>query len=332
MQGFTCVAVPNAARWAGFTPVFVDCDNTYNLDIKDAKRKLTPNTKAIIIQHTFGIPADIKKLTDWAKKEGLFVIEDCAHAFGGTYENRPLGTWGDAAILSYGRDKTFSSVFGGAAITKNEAVGEKLAGFENSLKPASRVFVVRQLLYGLNYSVALHTYNLIVGRVFLRCLRALGILSPAVFEIEKSGKMPEFISFAYDPSLCYLANTQMKNFDAFVQHRTTISNQYIQSLSLSLPLHTPYLRIPVTTKNKRAALNKAKSVGVHLGNWYRGVIDPLESMAYFSSTEKNLNKDCPNALRLSTHTINLPTHVNTTSQEADKVIGIVKTLNDFTNI
>jgi hypothetical protein len=65
VQAFTCVAVPNAVQWNDLQPVFVDVDTTYNLDTVDLERKISPRTKAVVVQHTFGIPANldvIKKL------------------------------------------------------------------------------------------------------------------------------------------------------------------------------------------------------------------------------------------------------------------------------
>src|SRR3989338_4102931 len=60
LQAFTCNAVPNPVIWSGLRPVFVDCSADYNIDITDLERKITPLSRAVIIQHTFGIPADIK--------------------------------------------------------------------------------------------------------------------------------------------------------------------------------------------------------------------------------------------------------------------------------
>ncbi len=59
VQAFTCVAVPNSVRWTSAKPVYVDIDNTYNIDPSDDAQKITPKTKAIIVQHTFGTPADM---------------------------------------------------------------------------------------------------------------------------------------------------------------------------------------------------------------------------------------------------------------------------------
>ena len=76
------------------------------------RKKITPKTKAIIVQHTFGIPANMNQLVVFAKKHGLYLIEDCAHSLGATYQGKKVGSFGDAAFFSFGRDKVVSSVWG----------------------------------------------------------------------------------------------------------------------------------------------------------------------------------------------------------------------------
>ena len=78
VQAYTCIVVTNAIRFTGATPVFVDVNDNYNINSKECKKKITPKTKAIIVQHTFGLPADIEALVDIAKEQDIKIIEDCA--------------------------------------------------------------------------------------------------------------------------------------------------------------------------------------------------------------------------------------------------------------
>jgi len=99
MQSFTCNAVANPIIWAGARPVYVDIDETFNIDLKSLQKNINQNTKAIIIQNTFGIPAQIERIVELAKKNNILVIEDCAHALGATYKGQKVGTFGDIAFF-----------------------------------------------------------------------------------------------------------------------------------------------------------------------------------------------------------------------------------------
>ncbi|MCG2691908.1 aminotransferase class I/II-fold pyridoxal phosphate-dependent enzyme, partial [Microgenomates group bacterium] len=112
-QGFTCAVVPQAIIKAGAKPVSVNCLN-FNLDVHDLLKKISSRSKALIIQHTFGNPDDLKAIIKICGQHQLVLIEDCAHALGAKYQGKPIGSFGDMTVLSFGRDKVISSVFGGA--------------------------------------------------------------------------------------------------------------------------------------------------------------------------------------------------------------------------
>ena len=118
LQAFTCNAVPNPVMWDGFKPIavyceeaalirkpiYVDCDEkTFNIDTDDLKRKMTPKSRAVIVQHTFGLAADMDEILEICRQNNLILIEDCAHALGATYKGKPVGTFGNIAFFSFVR-------------------------------------------------------------------------------------------------------------------------------------------------------------------------------------------------------------------------------------
>ena len=152
LQAFTCNSAVNPILNLDAKPVFVDIDETLNLDPDDLKKKITERSKAVMIQHTFGWPAKIDKISKIARENNLYLIEDCAHSLGAEYkskksglpadlrrpkpttvgEGRSLakaGSFGDASFFSFGRDKIISSVFGGMVVTNNEKIGERIKEF-----------------------------------------------------------------------------------------------------------------------------------------------------------------------------------------------------------
>ena len=107
VQAFTCNAVINPILQKKAKPIYIDVDKTLNIDPKKIEARITKKTKAIIIQHTFGYPAEIEEIQKIAKKHNLFLIEDCAHALGAKYNNEYCGTFGDVAFFSFVICNTF---------------------------------------------------------------------------------------------------------------------------------------------------------------------------------------------------------------------------------
>src|SRR5438067_1523548 len=92
VPAFTCIAVPSPILGIRARPVYVDIDrSTYNIDPVELERKITPRSKAIIAQHTFGIPCEMDAIMSIARKYGLAVIEDTCHVWGSKYRGKDLG-------------------------------------------------------------------------------------------------------------------------------------------------------------------------------------------------------------------------------------------------
>src|SRR5437867_7451552 len=85
------IVVPNAVHYVGARPVYVDCRlDSYNMDLEQAEQLITPRTKALVLQHTFGIPADMEAALALAHRHNLHLIEDCVHALGATYDGQQV--------------------------------------------------------------------------------------------------------------------------------------------------------------------------------------------------------------------------------------------------
>jgi len=114
---FSFVATSHAIRWAGAQPVFADIDPvTLNLDPASVEARITPRTQAIMAVHCYGIPCDTEGLAAVARRHGLRLIYDAAHAFGVRRAGRPLVAEGDLSVLSFHATKVFNTFEGGAII------------------------------------------------------------------------------------------------------------------------------------------------------------------------------------------------------------------------
>lgn len=146
----TFVSTANAPIYCGAKPVFCDIDpSTYNMDTNYLKQAITEKTKAIIVVHIAGHPCEMDEIMELAQSRAIPVIEDAAHAHGAEYKNRKCGTIGDIGVFSFYPDKILSSSDGGAVVTNDEKVAEKVHLLRNIGRPALGQYDVLEI--GYNY-------------------------------------------------------------------------------------------------------------------------------------------------------------------------------------
>jgi dTDP-4-amino-4,6-dideoxygalactose transaminase len=130
---FTFIATAEAITYVNAKPVFVDIDrNTLNMDPAQIEDKITERTKAILIVHLFGQPAEMNEIMDIARRHNLRVIEDCAQSFGAKYDNALIGSFGDASCFSFYPSKNLGAHGdGGMMITDNAELCKKVELLRN---------------------------------------------------------------------------------------------------------------------------------------------------------------------------------------------------------
>lgn len=129
---FTFPATTNSLIWEGLKPVFADIDpNTFNIDPKEVEKKINKRTSAILAVHVFGNPCDVEALSKLAKKYNLKLIYDAAHAFGVEYGGKSILRWGDASTLSFHAAKTFHTIEGGAIVSNDKTIKNKIKLISN---------------------------------------------------------------------------------------------------------------------------------------------------------------------------------------------------------
>lgn len=120
-SNFSIISCTNAIIRSGLTPVLVDPEEgSFNICAKDIELKITPNTKAILIPHIYGLSADMNPILELAEKYNLKVIEDAAEVHGQTYKDIPCGSFGDISIFSFYANKLVTTGEGGMLLTNNE--------------------------------------------------------------------------------------------------------------------------------------------------------------------------------------------------------------------
>lgn len=123
----TFIAVPNAVKYCGATPVFVDSTLDYwNIDPQKIEEKISSRTKAIVVVHSYGYPCDMKPIMEIAERHNLFLIEDGAEAHGAKYNGKKVGSFGDISCFSFYGNKIITTGEGGMCLTNNEELYDKM--------------------------------------------------------------------------------------------------------------------------------------------------------------------------------------------------------------
>lgn len=132
MPTFTIISCAMAVTKLGAVPVFVDSDfHTWNMKVDEIEAKITPRTKAIMLVHLYGLPAEVDSILALAKKYDLKVIEDAAEMHGQTYKRKPCGSFGDISTFSFYPNKHVTTGEGGMAVTNDEGLAERCRMLRN---------------------------------------------------------------------------------------------------------------------------------------------------------------------------------------------------------
>jgi perosamine synthetase len=150
LPSFTIVSCLNHILRSGATPVFVDSlPDTWNIDPESVKKAITSRTKAIIVVHIYGLPADIDAICQIGAEHGVPIVEDSAEAHGQHLQGKPLGSWGDISTFSFYSNKLITTGEGGMVLTDNDQYAARLRELRNlSFNPDQR-FVHHSI--GWNY-------------------------------------------------------------------------------------------------------------------------------------------------------------------------------------
>jgi perosamine synthetase len=128
----TYIATANAIRYVGAIPVFVDSlKDTWQMDPRDVKRKITKKTKAVIAVHLYGHPCDMDTLLHICREKNLFLVEDCAEAIGSKYKDKHTGSFGDISTFSFFGNKTITTGEGGMVVSPHFELIEKVRHLKN---------------------------------------------------------------------------------------------------------------------------------------------------------------------------------------------------------
>jgi dTDP-4-amino-4,6-dideoxygalactose transaminase len=319
----THIVVANAVRYTGARPVYVDCrPETYNMDLEQAEARITARTSALVLQHTFGIPADLDDAVTVCERHGLDLVEDCVHALGATFGGRPVGAFGRAAFFSTEETKTISTTTGGMAVTGDEGLAAALRAFRASCAPPpaslAAQHVVKLIAYHLLTQPRVHRLT----RLLYEQLGRRQPLPGPTADEEARGERPEDYGRRLPNAHAALGLRQLRRLDANLRHRRLIADIYerrLRSAGVGLPAPAPtaraaYVRFPVSVPDREDA---ARAVSRHAvpGRWFSSVLEEAVEPAvggYHAG-------ECPTAEACAVRLVNLPTHPRVSFRQAHDI-------------
>lgn len=327
LPGYTCVVVPNAVAFRGARPIYADVrEGTFDLDPASVRARLTGRTRAIVVQHTYGIPGDASETILLARERGIAVIEDSAHALGLRPDGTPFGALGDAAFFSSQWSKPYSTGLGGMAVTRDAALAARIAEVQSRCRrPSARdvallraqMLAYRRLLTPGLYWRAMRT---------LRALSARGLLVGSSDPDELRNMKPKGYDKRMSAAQARWGLRALERSDADAAHRRAIAQRYAHGLAVEgFDVGKPdpawtLVRFPLAVHDKRGVLARAEEERVELGDWFDHPLHPLaasrEGLGYVEGS-------CPVAERLSASIVNLPTHTRIDAREADRVVAFL---------
>ena len=294
----THVATAHAVELTGAKPVFVDSNLADgNIDIRKVEKKINKKTKAICIVHFLGFPVEMDKLKKLAKKNKIFLLEDCALSLGAIYKKIHTGLWGDAGVFSFYPTKQITSGEGGMIITNNKKIYEKIR-IKKSLG-VGRSFLERKIpgIYdtidvGFNYRMSeIH----------------------AAIGVEQLKKLPYFLRLR-KKNFFYLKNKieKIKNLKIlFSKNKNSINAYYCMNILL-LDKKLKERNLIITNLEK-------KNIGVSVN-----YPQPVPRMKYYKKKYGYKKNQFKNAEFISDKSISLPLGPHLNKKDLDHIANSLK--------
>jgi len=339
VPGYTCVVVPTAVQFAGATPVYADIDPaTYNVALPEMERAVGQKpVKAVIVQHTYGLPANVGPILRWARERNIRVIEDCCHGLSGRYldvgDDSPswteLGTLGDAAFFSSQWSKPFTTGLGGWATARDPDLLGALHEFARRSCVAPRMSETAALMLQMAaYRVVFRPSLYWFAQDTLRLLSRWGLFVGSSTGDELQVQMPHDYAKRIWPAAPRLAARQWRNFGQTIEHRRRLQKAYDRALSaaglptLAVPDYADpvLLRYPLRVGNKPEVLAAARRAHVELGDWFDHPLHPAGANVAALGWHDEL---CPHAREAAETVVNLPMHNRVSKRHVERVVAFL---------
>ncbi len=313
MPAYTCSVVAHAITLSGNKPAFVDCNLTdYNMDLDLLPDIINEHTRAVVATHLFGYPLDLDRVEQIVAEaeqhygHKIWLIQDCAHSFGATWNGRLVGTSGDTALYALNISKMITSIFGGMLTFQDQDLADKIRSWrdERFKKPGLLKPLLRRL-----YLVAVYiAFNeTIYGLVWWLQEKTplLNKLTKAYHLDDKIHFPPDYLDHMLDVEAA-VGLEQLKKYPKIIANRRKMAAWYDQNLKRRKGWVFPpiiegatYSHYVVRVPDRQAVVREYAAKGMHLGELIQYSVPLLpgyDKMCFF----------CPYAEKASKRTVNFP--------------------------
>jgi dTDP-4-amino-4,6-dideoxygalactose transaminase/ribosomal protein S18 acetylase RimI-like enzyme len=335
IQAFTCLAVVDAVRAVGAEPTFVDVTSGFvTMDPGRLRGTLDGGeVAAIVVQHTFGVPADLDEILAVARDRDIPVLEDCCHAYASAFGGRRVGSFGAGAFTSYEWGKPLVAGVGGEAMAADEALGARVASIHADARRPSlrRVLAIEAELAGFRLLYRPRTYWP-VRRAFRALSRSSLVVGSYRPESDAAGPDPEY-SLRSSPLVRRrvrrlevrrpgVANRALK---LAVDYRKLLEGRRrFRDVAAPAGARPVYARYPVLVDDKPGLLRRAESHNLEVADWYTTPVHPLGPDA--AARHGYEAGDCPDAERLTRELVSFPIGPKVGARYLRRLAGL---LDDF---
>ena len=280
----TFIAPANMIKWAGAVPVLVDIEKrSWGIDPKKIEAKITNRTKAIVVVHAFGHPADMDPIMKIAKKYDLYVIEDVAEAPGALYKGKLVGSFGDVSCYSFFANKIITTGEGGIVLTNNYDLDQNLRTYRDHGMSRQKRYV--HTVPGFNYRMT--NMQAAIGTAQLGKL--IDLLDLRMHQEQKYKKL-----FFDSPSISW------RPTEKWCQHVHWMSTITLQKEELRDPL-----------------LEHMKNQGIDC----RQMVYPIHMSDIYK--DNNNPDDFPVSRSISLRSLHLPSSINLKGHEQELIVDLI---------
>jgi len=307
-------------------PVFVDIDpNTLCFDLNDLNKKITKQTKAILITYLYGVVPNLNELIKFCNKNKLFVIEDFSQCLNGKFENKKVGTFGDIGVYSSSKTKTLDVYGGGLCVTNNSDLFNVLKKFQKNLSQPKRLRILKIVMtdFLLNLATQRIIFNLATFRL-IKILTRFSNTQTIKYVGSRSGEPLETLpTYWFEKFTSFQAKIGLElinDVDGLDEKRIFIVEEYKKSIKeITFPKGVPqgdnvYWQFLCYFKNPSKFQKILQKYNVDLSSSSLSRISNLEKYKYRDET--------PNADYIYENSLFIPSYPSLTNKDMTYLIKI----------